>query len=380
MRARRRWRRVLLLGLGLLALALWLSPVRTIEGESMWPALRPGELVIASRLPLRPHPERDRWRPWVYRDPGTGEVLVKRLLAFEGEVVDLVGGDLLVGPTADALRRPARPAALLEPMLVPIYPRHRPDRSAWTRGTGELTVTPTGEHRLVPGRGWTHLEVALRGSVAQGCDVAREGIYDDLPAEAGGPRLGTHPVPDVRIDLSVEELDLGARLRVLHELHAEEHLALRLVAGRLEVVAHAPGTVDRREVLLPEVSLPLALRLQTLDGRWSAGVFEGVERSYRELASGPRDTLRFGAYSRVKIRVDGGAATLARIDIRRDVHYFWPHPLREARRLPAGTCLPVGDNPAYSRDGRHHGAVPTSHLIARVRARFAPWSRRGFLP
>ena len=60
------------------------------------------------------------------------------------------------------------------------------------------------------------------------------------------------------------------------------------------------------------------------------------------------------------LEVEVGWALLGRLDIARDVYYFWPHGLRSAYQVGAGQLFLVGDNPPASRDSRDYLAIGDS--------------------
>ena len=84
------------------------------------------------------------------------------------------------------------------------------------------------------------------------------------------------------------------------------------------------------------------------------------------------------------MRVDGGSATLRRLDARRDVYYFWPAELeavlKGAECVRSGTFYLVGDNVPVSEDSRRHGPVRSEDLLGRAVAVVWPLGRIRGLP
>ena len=82
------------LALVLSVLLLWFSPVYVAD-ESMEPTLLPGDTVFYDRL-YRHLYEFRRGDMVVYRDPETGELLIKRVIALGGETIEAKNGVLII--------------------------------------------------------------------------------------------------------------------------------------------------------------------------------------------------------------------------------------------------------------------------------------------
>ncbi len=85
-----------LLGLSvvLFVLFVWFSPVY-IADPSMQPTLREGDTIFYDRLYKHFH-ELSRGDMVVYRDPETGSLLIKRVIALSGETVEAKDGVLII--------------------------------------------------------------------------------------------------------------------------------------------------------------------------------------------------------------------------------------------------------------------------------------------
>ncbi len=85
-----------LLGLAivLLVLFVWFSPVYVAD-ESMMPTLREGDTIFYDRLYRHFHTFQ-RGDMVVFRDPESGELLIKRVVALGGETVEAKDGVLII--------------------------------------------------------------------------------------------------------------------------------------------------------------------------------------------------------------------------------------------------------------------------------------------
>ena len=100
-RARLGWRRSAVLvafaaavGL-LLALRVFVVEPFSIPSSSMEPTLRPGDHVLVEKLALRSS-EPQRGDLVVFEAPGSGEIMLKRVVALPGDTVGLEDGVLIV--------------------------------------------------------------------------------------------------------------------------------------------------------------------------------------------------------------------------------------------------------------------------------------------
>ena len=340
--------------------------LRTVDGMSMWPAYQDGDRLLVSRSGRLDFGADQRWRVYVYRSPGEAKrPQVKRLLAVAGETVDLIRGDVYIGADSDSLTRVFRSSDLVETMRVPIYPGPLGAGAGRFRVEGGRLRQEGDFLEFVPSGILSAYLIGSRVGVGSALREA-EAISDDYPSATGSFRPGSHAVPDVRIEASIESLGPSAQLEICHELHAGDERRLVVAAGRLILRRQIPGTSgtsDRDLGALPR--LPFRVRMQTLDGRFEISLV-GKDGTLSFLAEDARNTRDFGLYSRVFFRVRGAPVTLGHVDISRDVFYVWPEPLREARQIRPGFVFLVGDNVPASRDCRQHGATPTDALVGRA--------------
>ena len=84
----------LALALVMLVLFVWFSPVH-IADPSMSPTLKEGDTIFYDRLYKHFH-ELSRGDMVVYRDPETGSLLIKRVIALSGETVEAKDGVLII--------------------------------------------------------------------------------------------------------------------------------------------------------------------------------------------------------------------------------------------------------------------------------------------
>lgn len=85
---------ILGLSVVLFVLFVWFSPVY-IADPSMQPTLREGDTIFYDRLYQHFH-ELSRGDMVVYRDPETGSLLIKRVIALAGETVEAKDGVLII--------------------------------------------------------------------------------------------------------------------------------------------------------------------------------------------------------------------------------------------------------------------------------------------
>lgn len=85
-----------LLGLALVLLVLfvWFSPVYVAD-ESMMPTLQEGDTIFYDRLYRHFH-EYQRGDMVVFRDPESGELLIKRVVALGGETIEAKDGVMII--------------------------------------------------------------------------------------------------------------------------------------------------------------------------------------------------------------------------------------------------------------------------------------------
>jgi signal peptidase I len=388
-RRRRRWILISVLALVLAApLVIW-KPSR-VRGNSMWPTLRGDRdwILVERSLFGTPHPE--RFEMWVFDAPeseGDGAPSVKRVLARGGEWVDFRAGDLFVGSDPERLERARRPAELIESMLVPIFALDEGGSRRMAQGFVLETGSWSGEHLVrLEGSDWrdtTNIN-PFRAVFDAGNRGRPQGVWDDHLGPQGSLEPGRHRVPDLRIDLEILALGRHSTLRLRHSTHDEEWRAIELSAdGGLDIRGRHPASTRDLLAYLPDVVPPVALRIQTIDGRFAVWRLDDAGRPVAPpLLEDERDTLAVASWhpettswkidSRVVLEVEVGWALLGRLDIARDVYYFWPHGLRSAYQVGAGQLFLVGDNPPASRDSRDYLAIGEGRLIGEVFRRFWP--------
>jgi signal peptidase I len=324
-----------------------------VTESSMWPVLQDGrDLVVVTRVGAAP----GRWDLVVAEDPaGAGVPVVKRVLSAGGEHLDFRRGDLWVGPDRLRLERARRPPEVAAAMLVPAYSLVRHGLARLQIQGGEAR---SEEGRLVLSARPGPLEVRLLGS--EGGDSVTDDHLRD-----GRWVAGRTVVPDLRIEAEVAALDVGAIFELAHELAEGAALQVRIEAG-LVAVARIEDGRSAHLAAAPAV-LPLRLVLETLDGACRVAVGPAAEPPCW-VAAAPRDTLALGGTSRVRLRVAGGVAVLAKLDVSRDVSYGWPgdRPVGGAEYVPPGFAFLAGDNPPASEDSRVHGAHRIARLVGRV--------------
>ena len=343
---------------------LFAFSVHAVQEQSMWPGLEGGrDRVLAYRL-AEPGAD-DRFSVWIYEDPQEAmrdgpRLRIKRVLGFGGETLDFRGGDLFIGSDRGSLQRMPRPASVVDAMMVPVYPGSGgmdAQRFAVRRGrlTGQGGVL--GIEADDPGG----FEAVLKGAAAGSTEV----LLDDHLDALGALVPGTHPVPDIRIEATIRELQPGGTLALRHELQEEERV-LEIADGGWAVSVRDPGAGRRLLASGPLPALPFRVRMETLDGLFRVGLVGPDGDLPAAWFEGPRDTMRCGGYSRVAILLDRGRATLEDLDVSRDVYWYWPPPLAGAHHVWPGHIWLAGDNPPVSRDSRDEGPVPLPWLVGQA--------------
>lgn len=340
--------------------------------QSMWPGFHGDEdRILVQRLARNPR----RWQIWLYEgDDDVDRPFVKRVVALQGEFIDMRMGDLYVGPSPDRMERLVRPPAIVDALLVPLFPT-----PAGEGGVGRFNVRAgslkgDGDALSLSGNVVAHLKSGLAATV-------RENIYDDHLGNEGDYREGEHVVTDVRVDLRIDGIEGDGQLQVWHDLRGRgERRALCVGRGEISVRV---GDFERGRVKrLPwDEKFPIALRMETIDGRFRVVRLNDTMQPERVLADERRDTSVYHGYSRVRIVLDGGEARLSSLRVARDVHWAWP-----VRRTNPGAyyvdggCFFLGDNAPVSDDSRKSGPVANRRLVGRAWRIVWPTDRTRVLP
>jgi hypothetical protein len=298
-----------------------------VDGHSMGPALRPGDLVATGWLPFRDHWHRPgRFERWVVALPD-GTAGLKRIVGLPGETVAVIDGDLHVG--GDAV---LKPPAILAQVASPVGPR-------CGLGAGDTA--------------WS---------------LPPAPILDDDPDEPDGPTRLLLPVRDAGFAGIVHVEAVGdARVRarvgpfaVTWRLESVGRHAV--VAGRLDghVVAAAwlvpPGDAWDGRSCLPAAA----------PARWD--VTRPWPGSLPDAGATAAPSLGLAL-----VATDvPGAAAIGDVAVWRDVLYR-PTVAGDARwSLTGDAHLVLGDRPVTSRDSRHFGPLPRAALRHRVHGPVSP--------
>lgn len=367
------------LGLGIVAGKRWVADVHRVVEPSMWPTLEGGiDHVLVNKLAREPR----RFEVWLYESEGRGgsfDLRIKRVLATGGESIDFRDGDVWVGPAYPPATRLCRPKHVVDAMLIPLHPGcDPPPPERFSVRAGVLDAAPRGRLRL-DGRAGP-VRAVLHGSAIR----SLAGIFDDHLGPRGQWMTGTRPVPDVRIDVVVRRRDPEAVFRVIHELEGQERRSVALGPMGLEVSGSGDGETRRLAGPAPAGAEPAGFRLETIDGTFRVAMLDpdtGAEQN--EIHVSERDTSGFGNYSAISIEAIGGVVELARLDARRDVHYFKPQEFESINQgyfVPPGSAFLVGDNVPVSEDSREHGPVLYESLEGRAVKVVWPAARSRGLP
>lgn len=315
-------RRLLLAGLILLfALAVVAAPRRhEVDGLSMAPALRPGDVVSSGWLPqadrLRAPRRFDRW---LLATPD-GTPILKRIVGLPGETVDIVGGDLIVDGKA-VLTPPPLLAAVAS---VVAACGSGPGR--WQRAFAHESIyddadfAPDESRRLLP----VH-DIGLAAAI----DTTQD------PLLTAAIRVGSRAI---RWSLPIGRFALVAGRLDGHLVAAAWSLGNSpATTGRSALPAHPPEAWQIAEPWTESVRsdspVPLGLSLMT-DGR----------------SLDPAATDR----------------CLERCIVWRDMLHRVPPDGSTSWRVGPGEVFVLGDFPSRSRDSRHWGPLPTTSLRHRL--------------
>ena len=314
---------------------------------------RGGDKIIVDKVTYRFRTPR-RWEVAVFRRPGqTSMNFVKRVVGLPGEVIDLVGGDVLANDEIVP-----KPAHLQDESWLPL---HSGDSLAAGQGIWEFDE-----------REWSVQDGGLLASRADGRTLAlyAPGITDRQEYNALRGGGGEHPVGDFRLR-AVVEIESGEALLVLRRNGREIMASLdRNGLARLEVggdalqvkTAAAGGGVWACQIRDGEISL-------IVEGKVVIAVPAPWE---------PEDV----ASSEAALGVRSGTVRFKRLEIHRDVHYYRPEVgaaesgMSFPFDVPPGEYLMFGDNSPSSKDSRYLGPVPVENFVGRALVVFwpiAPW-------
>lgn len=376
-------RRRILIAVGVLLLALLpflFFELHEIEGESMAPMLRHGDLVLVRRDSDPP----ERQRAVVMRAPGEGgATVVKRAIGLGGESVLIRDGDVWID---GALQR--RSIEQIDATLVPWLTI--PDLAIRRRGGVDVLLGRTDQEAVAPqvGRCWLaedgrHLKIGADDGRAR-VAVPADDLMDDHVAGSGRWVRGSNVVRDPVLDVELIERPARGAVSFAHVVDGAAHTLVRLQDGggesRLRLLG--PGGLTLVEHRLPP-SPTLRLRLYLVDDRRRLELLDPELDAPRVLFDGPREGLGACRSSRLEIAVEGGALVLGRLDISRDIHYTSTSPIGARDGLapfevPPHQVFVLGDNSPESRDSRHWGALEIADdVVGRPFLLLWPWHRRG---
>lgn len=307
----------------LVALAVFTVPRRhEIDGISMAPALRPGDIVSSGWLPQSDHlvPPR-RFERWLLRAPD-GTPVIKRVVGLPGETIRISGGDLVIDDS---------------PLLTP--PMILAECASAVADCG-----PVAGH-------WQR-------------SFSREDIYDDADFAPEESRW-LLPVRDVGLAAvinSTQRASITTAIRIGDRAIRWSLPAGRfaLVAGRLDGhlvatawnLAASPASIGRSP--LPPHP-PEAWQIVT---PWVA-------------STGDRDALPLLALS---LAADDGPLDATVVDrcverclVWRDMLHRPPAEGTASWEISSGEIFVLGDFPSGSRDSRHWGPLPVNSLFHRAR-------------
>ena len=360
-RARRRLLVAGALVLVLGVLAVIFQPVRVV-GRSMEPSLAEGDWLFVSRS------EPDAEDLVVFREPGSGKLAVKRVAGTPGQRVLVRDGALLVDG------EPAHPALAGVEDLVPMA-------DAAGAGLAEVLQFDGSPFEARDGA-WT-----LPDECEALAFLHRPPREDYLMR---GARVdGTLPAADLGVEVAFRLLSEDARLELALRKGRSTFTAVLDQGGRRARILREEPDSPPEEVYATALPDPhrdgvmfftLARRGITLclDGRPLAHGLPYLQPSPVSLVDVPMEFARIehaGVGGRGPLQVD-------RVRLGRGVLYdsSGTYGIGEAFQLADDQYFLLGDNPSYSRDSRHYGAVARDRILGVVAWRAWPggWTTRGW--
>jgi len=303
-----------------------------VEGWSMAPGIRPGDVIASSWFPAADRWRRPaRWDRWVLLTD-EGLPIVKRVVGLPGEAIVISAGDLVVDGVT-----PLKPPTVLAELGVAVPLDEQP-----------------ADVRPAAGQAWT---------------LSPRIVWDDVAIEPGMSRR-LEPVRDVGVAVEVRVAPAVAESRSRVRLHVgtQEFVWRVTTAGRFAIVTgrldgHAVAAVWR---LGPAVGT--ASRSPLPPGppaAWDVAVPWTGTVSGGPGSDAVSDDRSPALAVAMEPAADGGHPVIERVTVWRDVHYRPLVPAATGWQL-GDAYLVFGDFPDASIDSRRFGPVDRAALQHRV--------------
>lgn len=384
-------------------------PVEIVPRETLTSRAAVGDRVLVLKY-LWPFIGPERWDVVVFKNPpdpvGETQNYIKRLVGMPDESLQLVDGDVFVGPRgapSDQLKIARKPIMVQRAVWQPVYDIDWApvDLARWEQNWKQAWGGPPWKSaspgwEFGPDRAWRHDgRSGAGGRAALAWDLATYPITDWNSYNVWRSAL-EFPVSDVRVAASIEADDLSSISSLLLLRTRGHRFEFVLGEGRatLRVIRHEDG-----------LEVASATAAHRLDGRFARVECWHVDQTMRlfvddrevvsleydfgppirrlELAAVNLDRYRIDPLSsapqgasELKWSFDGGAVALRHLRVDRDLYYQpavqGPHnqtstngsfipglgfgcDLDRPAQLDPDRYLMLGDNSAASRDGRVWG-------------------------
>lgn len=307
----------------------------TVSGNSMWPRLHDGEMLVLRRS------SESVTRGEIAVFEVDGRWIVKTVGFVGPGWFSIQDGDLYSGLSKDGLSRMRlrnenfldRTQSMLDPII----------ESSFQVTDGRVSVSDDQHHLLLDG-------------ISEPARVLFpvEGFYLDRVSASGRPLRRSMVARDLFVSFQLPESSEGIELQLRQVLDGEESDGIVFKAGAPDwsVSAEVAG-----ESLV--VSSGSILTVGFVDGALWLIVAGEEPRRLATHSSGHALQL-----SQISLLAKGGTITLRNLSVLADAH--WGTDLASPVFVPSQTVFLLGDNPGLSEDSRSFGPISFAKMIGRL--------------